>query len=72
MSMIDNTCRELTIDEVNTVSGGANVCLTSPMACIEVPFQGDGFGGGGGGGGGKTPAGAWNDCLGVFGYPAQA
>jgi hypothetical protein len=28
--------------------------------------------GGGGGVGGNTPAGAWNACLGVFGYPPMA
>jgi bacteriocin-like protein len=60
-----STDRELTINELDTVSGG----LTSAAgrhfneASIDV---------GGGGGGATTPAGAWNACLNVFGYGPQA
>jgi hypothetical protein len=59
--------RELTIDELDAVSGGAHVEWT------YTPQKSDGAvdyppttGGGGG------PAGAWNACLGVFGYGPQA
>jgi hypothetical protein len=58
-----NTERELTIDELDAVSGGSNHI---PNVIIED------VGGGGGGGGAITPAGAWNACLDVFGYSPQA
>jgi hypothetical protein len=58
------TDRELTINELDTVSGdltcGAGRHFNE--ASIDV----------GGGGGATTPAGAWNACLGVFGYTPQA
>jgi bacteriocin-like protein len=58
--------RELTNDELDAVSGGA-------LGYIEARFPtATGGGGGGGGGGATTPAGAWNACLGVFGYGPQA
>jgi hypothetical protein len=59
-----STERELTIDELDVVSGGGNHI---PNVIIE-----DVGGGGGGGGSGTTPAGAWNACLKVFGYSPQA
>jgi bacteriocin-like protein len=61
------TDRELTINELDTVSGGLNCGAGRHFneASIDV-------GGGGGGGGATTPAGAWNACLGVFNYPPQA
>jgi bacteriocin-like protein len=55
---------ELTINELDTVSGGVT-CVGGQHfdeAIIDV----------GGGGGGATPASAWNACLGVFGFGPQA
>jgi hypothetical protein len=59
-----NKERELTIDELDAVSGGSNHI---PNVIIE-----DVGGGGGGVTSGTTPAGAWNACLAVFGYSPQA
>jgi bacteriocin-like protein len=57
---------ELTDTELDAVSGGGSGTHIQD-AIIET------FGGGGGGGtSGTTPAGAWNACLKVFGYGAQA
>ena len=59
-----NTERELTIDELDAVSGGADYITHS----IDTPsISGDGSGGGSGGNAGAAIA-AWNKCLGVFGY----
>jgi hypothetical protein len=61
-----STERELTIDELRDeelvciVVGGSGAHI--PNVSIEDV----------GGGGGITPAGAWNACLGVFGYGPQA
>jgi len=57
---------ELTETELNAVSGGVTCAAGRHFdeASIDV--------GGGGGGGAITPAGAWNACLGVFGYGPQA
>jgi bacteriocin-like protein len=64
MSKTNDTCRELTIDELEAVSGGADYITHS----IDTPsISGDGGGGGGGGNAGTAIA-AWNKCLGVFGY----
>jgi hypothetical protein len=60
---IMSTERELTIDELDAVSGGAGKHFSD--ATIET------FGGGTTGGG-ATPASAWNACLCVFGYLPQA
>jgi hypothetical protein len=70
-----STDRELTIDELDAVSGGLDACKTT--ICVPTLFVqtdvGPGSGGGGGAGGsGTTPGGAWNDCLGVFGFPPMA
>lgn len=62
-----NEERELTKDELDTVSGGAEFAITKLM---DVSVSGGD--GGGGGGGAITPASAWNACLGVFGYGPQA
>ena len=43
--------RELTIDELDAVSGGADYCATSPTACTYVPSISPGVVEGGGGGG---------------------
>jgi bacteriocin-like protein len=59
---------ELTDTELDAVSGGGSGAHIQD-AIIET-FGGGG--GGGGGGGATTPAGAWNACLGVFGYDPQA
>ena len=70
-----NAERELTIDELDAVSGGVNACKydTNPLCGVNLlPGWGSGEGGGGGGGGATTPAGAWNACLKVFGYGPQA
>jgi hypothetical protein len=64
-----NSERELTINELRdeelvcVVGGGSGTHI--PNVIIEDV-------GGGGGVGGNTPAGAWNACLGVFGYPPMA
>ena len=69
MSKTNDTSRgELSIDELDTVIGG--VTCVGGRHFDEVII--DVGGGGGGGGGGITPAGAWNACLGVFGYDPQA
>jgi hypothetical protein len=52
--------RELTIDELDAVSGGA-------LGYIEPRFPVASGGGGGGGGGTKDPIGAWNDLLHQYG-----
>jgi hypothetical protein len=65
--------RELTNDELDAVSGGADICKTT--ICIPITFfptdpgPGSGGGGGGGGGGGNAGAaiGAWNTLLGQYG-----
>ena len=68
MSKTNETCRELTVDELDGVSGGADYITHS----IDTPsISGDGGGGGSGGGGGGNAGAAiaaWNKCLGVFGY----
>jgi bacteriocin-like protein len=56
-----STERELTNDELDAVSGGVSGRHFDEVS-IDV----------GGGGSGNTPAGAWNACLGVFGYKPQA
>jgi hypothetical protein len=62
-----NTERELTVDELDAVSGGANVCKTDPLYCIPIPI-GPGEGGGGGGGTTTDPIGVWNQLLHNYGY----
>jgi hypothetical protein len=68
MSKTNDTSRELTNDELDRVSGGADYITHS----IDTPsISGDGGGGGSGGGGGGNAGAAiaaWNKCLGVFGY----
>jgi bacteriocin-like protein len=67
MSKSNDTYRELTNNELDAVSGGADYITHS----IDTPsISGDGGGGSGGGGGGNAGAAiaAWNKCLGVFGY----
>jgi len=64
--------RELTIDELDAVSGGSANNLPKDYAagCTFVCPTGDGGGGSGGGGGGggtKDPIGAWNDLLHQYG-----
>jgi len=63
MNKTNDTSRELTSDELDSVSGGNGRHFDDAVIDLDV---------GGGGGGTTTPAGAWNDCLKVFGYPAQA
>ena len=50
------TDRELTINELDTVSGGADTCKTIAVCFNFTHFQpgGDGGGGDGGGGGGVS------------------
>jgi bacteriocin-like protein len=69
-SKIMSNTRELTNDELNAVSGGADICKTTICVTFFPTDPGPGSGGGGGGGGGNAgPAiDAWNKCLGVFGY----
>jgi hypothetical protein len=55
---------ELRDEELEQVVGGSGAHIANVI--IED------FGGGGSGGGSNTPAGAWNACLGVFGYGPQA
>lgn len=57
---------ELRDDEFEQVVGGSSSGAHIANVIIED------IGGGGSGGGGNTPAGAWNACLGVFGYGPQA
>jgi bacteriocin-like protein len=54
--------RELTNDELDAVSGGAEFVITKLM---DVSTSG---GDGGGGGGGATPTSAWNTLLYQYGY----
>jgi bacteriocin-like protein len=52
--------RELTEDELNHVSGGGFGLRANGVEILQFA------------GGGLTPSGAWNACLGVFGYGPQA
>ena len=73
MSNTNDTFRELTSNELDAVSGGANACGSGPLDCVALfTTLGDTVGGGGGGGGVTTPAGAWNDCLHGYGFPSMA
>ena len=58
--------------ELDVVTGGAvNHSEFKIVKYMDSASPGD-PGISGGTGGGATPAGAWNACLGVFGYPPQA
>jgi bacteriocin-like protein len=60
-----NAERELTINELDAVSGGAK----APCDVLCIPIFGRGEGGGGGGGGGAGPAiDAWNTLLHSYGF----
>jgi hypothetical protein len=61
----DTSRDELTIEELDAVSGGGGAHFNNAELVVTD-------GGGGGGGIGTTPAGAWNACLNALGYPAQA
>jgi hypothetical protein len=61
---LELTINELRDEELVCVVGGSGAHI--PNIIIED------VGGGGSGVGGNTPAGAWNACLGVFGYPPMA
>jgi hypothetical protein len=60
------TAHELTEAEPDAVSGGVTCAAGRHFDEVSIDV------GGGGAGGGTTPSGAWNACLGVFGYPPQA
>jgi len=55
-----NTIRELTIDELDAVSGGTGKHIDN----VEIETFG--------GSSGPTPASAWNACLNGCGYPSMA
>jgi hypothetical protein len=55
---------ELRDEDLEQVVGGRSGAHIANVIIEDV--------GGGGGSGGNTPAGAWNACLGVFGYGPQA
>ena len=57
--LTDNELRDDDLEQVVGGKSGSHI----PEVTIEV---------GDGGGGGTTPAGAWNACLKVLGYPPQA
>jgi hypothetical protein len=60
--------RELTIDELDVVSGGADTCKTTAVCFNFTPFQPGGGGGNWDGGGDAGAAvGAWNTLLGQYG-----
>jgi bacteriocin-like protein len=59
MEKIMSNERELTNDELDTVSGGAEFVITKLM---DVSVSG------GDGGGGPTPSSAWNTLLYQYGY----
>ena len=61
--------RELTIDELDAVSGGSTNGgnVTAGWDVKQNTIAG-GVSGGGGGGNAGPAIDAWNKCLGVFGY----
>ena len=67
MSKTNDAFRELTIDELDAVSG-AEMLTIQKLTDAPSPKSPDG----GGGGGGTTPAGAWNACLNRYGFPNMA
>ena len=67
MSKTIDTSRELTIDELELVSGGVSEFSIVKLVDSSPPNLPVG-----GGGGTRTPAGAWNDLLENYGYPRMA
>ena len=68
MTKTIDTSRELTIDELNVVSGGGEFSISKFNDTSSSSF---GFFSGSGTTR-PTPAGAWNDLLENYGYPRMA
>ena len=68
MTKTIDTSRELTIDELDAVSGGGDLSISKfiDTSSSSLPF------GSGSGTTPRTPAGAWNDLLENYGYPRMA
>ena len=62
-----NTERELSIDELDAVSGGTDLSSLSIAKQLDSPGIGGG-GDGGGGGNAGTAINAWNKLLGNYGF----
>ena len=60
-----NTEHDLTSNELDAISGGDPCVAGRHIISASMVL-------GGSGDGGPTPSGAWNACLGVFGYSRQA